>query len=188
MATPNTPYTTMGSEQVLRRSFDETQDRLRVDAEITATIGAVEVDISAADGDTVALSDGTNNVTLTQSSGKTALDVNVINPGATGTQVYQNYFDEVTGIAQSVPTTILSYEADPGEVLHKVNVSGSNIATYELVINNQLVDKKRTYFGGQLNVDFDADIQLQDGDVVEVTVTHLRPSLGDFNACIKIAS
>ncbi len=46
MAGPNIPYTELSSDQVLTQSFDESQDRLRVDAEVTAVLGVVEVVIT----------------------------------------------------------------------------------------------------------------------------------------------
>lgn len=58
--------TKLDSDQVLKRSYDETKNRIRVDAEVTATVGTVDVIIDAATGDNIAISDG--------------VDVLVINP------------------------------------------------------------------------------------------------------------
>lgn len=52
--------TKLDSEQVLKRSYDETKNRIRVDADVTATVGVVDVIIDAATGDNIAISDGTN--------------------------------------------------------------------------------------------------------------------------------
>lgn len=79
MAGPNAPYTQLDDSQVIRQAFDETTDRLRVDAEITATIGVLEVEIDAADGDNIAISDGVKDVTITSVAAKNGLDVNIIN-------------------------------------------------------------------------------------------------------------
>jgi hypothetical protein len=75
MTGPNVPYTGLDADQVLRQSFDESEDRLRVDAQVTATIAVLEVDISAADGDNIAISDGVKNVTISTEGAKNALDV-----------------------------------------------------------------------------------------------------------------
>jgi len=94
MPGPNTPYTKLSSEQVLQQSFDESNDRLRVDASVSATIGDIQinaeesdvaikdrvtdnllkinadgsidvnVNIDAADGDNVAISDGANTLNI----------------------------------------------------------------------------------------------------------------------------
>ena len=45
----NAPYTQLDSTQVIRQSFDEVNDRLRVDAVVTATIG--DIIINATDSD-----------------------------------------------------------------------------------------------------------------------------------------
>lgn len=60
---PNTSL--LDQTQILQRSFDEDEDRLRVDAEVTAVIGTVEVIISAASGDSIIISDGVNNAEVT---------------------------------------------------------------------------------------------------------------------------
>lgn len=94
MPGPNAPYTQLSADQVLQQSFDETNDRLRVDASVTATIGDVKIDaeesdiaikdrvtdnllaiendgsinvnvnISASGGDNIAISDGTNTLAI----------------------------------------------------------------------------------------------------------------------------
>jgi len=54
--------TKLDADQVLRRAYDETENRLRVDAEITATIGDIDVHITAASGDNISIvnADGTD--------------------------------------------------------------------------------------------------------------------------------
>lgn len=69
--------TKLDSTQVIRRVYDEDENRLRVDAEVTATIGKVVVDISAADGDNIAISDGINTAVVNPDG---SLDVNIVNP------------------------------------------------------------------------------------------------------------
>lgn len=49
--------TKLDADQVLRRTYDEPNNRLRVDAEVTAVIGTVDVIINAAT-DNIAISDG----------------------------------------------------------------------------------------------------------------------------------
>ncbi len=56
--------TKLDSEQVLKRSYDETKNRIRVDADVTATVGVVDVVIDAASGDNIAISDGTNTLLI----------------------------------------------------------------------------------------------------------------------------
>lgn len=104
MPGPNAPYTALSSDQVLQQAFDESKDRLRVDATVTATLGEtvikdgtsnnllkVNVDgsidsnvILTAASDSVAsyLKDGSGNA-ISSSGG--ALNVNVTSGSSTVT-------------------------------------------------------------------------------------------------------
>lgn len=75
------PYTQLDFEQVVRQSFDEANDRLRVDASLT--MGENEVVINQAD-DSVAIGDGSDLYTGTTVTGKHGLDVNIIAGSVTG--------------------------------------------------------------------------------------------------------
>src|ERR1035437_1989017 len=59
---PNIPYSNLDQNQILQRVFDESQDKLRVDANIATPLGTVECIISAASGDNIAITnqDGSN--------------------------------------------------------------------------------------------------------------------------------
>ena len=64
--------------QVLQNVYDEADNRLRVDAQLTAVIpGPLEVAIDQAT-DSIRLGDGTNLITATIIGGKTGLDVNIV--------------------------------------------------------------------------------------------------------------
>lgn len=68
---------------ILQRAFAESEDRLRVDAEITATIvGPQEVVISQED-DNIAIGDGTDLFTGTTVGPKHGLDINIIGGNTT---------------------------------------------------------------------------------------------------------
>jgi hypothetical protein len=94
MPGPNVPYTQLDADQVLKQSFDETNDRLRVDASVTAVVAGVTLDaatsdiaiadritgdllkvnpdgsidanvvVSASGGDNIAISDGTHTLDI----------------------------------------------------------------------------------------------------------------------------
>lgn len=59
---------------VLGRAFDQDADRIRVDAEVSATIGTVAVVIDAAGGDNVAISDGVDTLVINPDG-----SINVVN-------------------------------------------------------------------------------------------------------------
>ncbi len=94
MPGPNAPYTQLDADQVLKQQFDETNDRLRVDASVTAVVAGVTLDaatsdiaiadritgdllkvnpdgsidanvvVSASGGDNIAISDGTHTLDI----------------------------------------------------------------------------------------------------------------------------
>lgn len=56
--------TKLDADQVIRKSFDEENSRLRVDAQVTASIGTVECIIDATSGDNIAISDGIHTMAI----------------------------------------------------------------------------------------------------------------------------
>lgn len=83
----------LDATQILQRVMDESTDKIRVDSSVSINEiqGEVSVELSAADGDNVAISDGTNTVTTTVIGSDVGLDVNVLNlPAPAGTPVIQN--------------------------------------------------------------------------------------------------
>lgn len=202
--------TKLDADQVLRRAYDEADNRLRVDAEVTAVISSVDVIINAAT-DNIAISDGTDflainadgsinvnvsdivisaaNDSIKIGDGTDFLAINAdgsinVNFVETGTLV--NTYNEVLSVASAVLTTITSFTATQTTKLKQVDVSGENIASYEVLVNGSVVAKKRTYFGAELNESFvfDKGIEFTVGQIVLVRVIHNRPSTANFNANI----
>lgn len=124
-----------------------------------------------------------------------AVDVNMVEGAAinisdTGTTV--NTYNEVTSVTSSVLTTITTYTAPVGKTTYllKSAFAGTNIAAYDIRINNIVKDKKYTHFGLLTNkFIFNAygtkGLLLTVGDVVIIKVIHNRPFVGDFNARIE---
>lgn len=52
----------LDAPQIIRQAYDETNNRIRVDAAVSATIGTLDVIIDASSGDNIAIADpsGTN--------------------------------------------------------------------------------------------------------------------------------
>jgi hypothetical protein len=97
-------------------------------------------------------------------------------------------YGEKLGVASGVTELLVSVVAGANQILGQIVFSGTNIAEYELVINSSTIDKKRTYFGGELNGSFifPKGLSLVSGDVVEIYAVHSRPYISDFNARIEI--
>jgi len=188
--------------QCIQGAYEDATGRLRVDAQITAPLdvnGELLVDIRATDGDSV-LVVGTENATTTGI--QHVLKVNPdgsINANVTivpnSPKVIKQVFNTVTSVSSSILTTILSYTVPIGKTdfLGKIQVSGTNIAQYDVYLNSILFSRQRTYFGGSLNALFDYDFeqesgyQLNAGDNIQVKVIHTRPTLGDFEARLLYA-
>lgn len=160
MPGPSYPnYTQLDADQVLQRSFDESADRLRVDASVTATIagpfdvsieadadniairnstnsnellinadgsintnitGDVTVELNAADGDNVAISDGTDTLAVNADG-----SINTISTYS-ASLVEQNYYGEASSVASGVETTVVTYTVPVGlsSYIHYVEASG----------------------------------------------------------------
>lgn len=141
----------------------------------------IEIEIDAADGDNIAISDGTNTLDINPDG---SISVNVLN---TATDNLDVIYDEVTSVGTSILTTINSHTAIVDQKLDSISVSGTNTAMYEVVLNASVIEKKRTYFGGNLNCEFNLEgLDLSIGDIILVRVIHERPNVGDFNATIKV--
>lgn len=117
------------------------------------------------------------------------------NVGISSDKTVKSLFNSISSVTSGSLTTILSYTVPVAttDFLGKVEVSGTNIAQFEVYINTVLDARQRTYFGGELNAFFDYAFgtengyKLNAGDLVEIKVIHSRPTLGDFEARILYA-
>jgi hypothetical protein len=135
--------------------------------------------------DSVRIGDGTDELAINSDG-----SINVVfTPD--NSLVKKSIYAEISAINSATPTTILSYTVPigiPTATINTVDVSGTNIATYQVEVNSATVDKKRTYHGGSLNsvFDFNDSISLITGDIVRISVEHARPFSGDFNARLVV--
>lgn len=112
-----------------------------------------------------------------------------IGPNAAGAPV--NIFSQIAAVAAGAQTSILTYTVPPGEtlVLIRVDMSGQNIGTYDVMVNGVSIARKRTYFSGPFSesVDFGSHGSplYAAGSVVTVSVLHNRPSTADFEARLQ---
>lgn len=116
-----------------------------------------------------------------------SINVNIVGQNASDGK---SFYNEISSVPSVTPTLLLTYTVPPLTTteLQILEVSGTNIATYTVQVNAVTTDKKRTYFGGNLNENFNFDrtITLVAGDVLTVTVEHGRTFLGDFNARLGV--
>lgn len=157
--------------------------RVESDGSINANI-----EVDALDGDNIAIKDSEGHELNVNPNGSINVNLAQSNPGQ-----LKSFYDEITAVPASVLTDILTYTAPPlvSSYLQKIEVSGSNIAEYTIQINSTIMDKKRTYFGAPLNVEFKfveigTGLPLAPGDVITVKVIHARPSVGNFNSRLQV--
>lgn len=146
------------------------------------------IEIDAADGDNVAITSPTTGNTI-EPNPDGSINVNLID--SVGTIITS--YDEVLAVASATLTTIQTYSVPPSTTafLQKISTSGTNIAEYQIEINSIIYDKRRTWFNGSLNLDFEFSftkngLPLVAGDTVTVRVIHNRPNTGDFNSRIQV--
>lgn len=83
--------TKLDANQVLKRAFDDSNDRIKVDAEITATLGTVEVVINHTN-DSIRLGDGTDLTNVTAAG-----ELNVLATAQPGTDIGDVTINNATG-------------------------------------------------------------------------------------------
>lgn len=113
----------------------------------------------------------------------------VIQP--TGT--VESLFSQITGVATSSTSTILTYTVPPSTqaYLLRIEVSGTMIATYDILVDGQPWARTRTYFSGpfigiiQIGTSPSDGFPLMAGQVVIIQVTNFRPMAGDFEARLQ---
>lgn len=100
----------------------------------------------------------------------------------------RNIYGEVLSVPSNSLTNIVTFTATQTSRLKQVDVSGENIAVYEVLVNGTSVSKKRTALGSQLdcNFFFDKGITFTSGQQIVVRVIHNRPTTGNFNANIIV--
>jgi hypothetical protein len=205
----------LDANQVLRLSYDQENNRLRVAATVVASIGEIDVHIDSASGDNISIAsaDGHNqltvnpdgsintnitNITLNQATDSIAIGdgVNLIKINLDGSinaviqssgLTTKNIFNEINNVPSGVTSTIVSLIALANTKLLSVDVGGTNIASYSVYIGTGLQAKKYTFYQ-TLNerFDFKDGLPVVGGTQIRVEVTHNRPSLGDFNASMLV--
>lgn len=107
--------------------------------------------------------------------------------------IVQSVFSEVFAVATSATTTILTYTVPSGQdnYVLSLEMSGTNIATYDILIDGVQFARTRTYFSGPFTQEIRIGSTLIDGykiitgQVVVINVTNFRPNPGDFEARLQ---
>lgn len=167
----------LDANQVLRNSYNDETNELRVAASVTASIGEMDVAIDAQAGDNIAITDPTGTNYL-RPNVDGSLNVNITDSGLTT----KNLFAEVDNVASGVTAEIINFTAPNNTNLLSIDIGGTNVASYALYIDGNLAAKKYTYFTN-LNdrFDFKDGLPVEAGNVITVEVFHSRPDPGNFS-------
>ena len=131
----------------------------------------------------IRISDCTNDLDINADG---SINVNIVtissNPGLVITH------SEITAVAASVETTILTIVASSSYRVKKIEVSGENVALFRVKVNGGIISNKRSWWT-EFNQTFDFEnfengLLLSIGDILTVTVFHTRPMLANFEATV----
>lgn len=137
--------------------------------------------------DSVRIGDGTNEMIVNPNGSINVVVNNNTTPANTNT-----LFGHVSAVAAGITTDLLSFTVPVGKIFNlcRIEVSGSNIAEFDVYIDGAVAARKRTWFGSPLDAEFIFETNLLGGLLVAagqtilIQVTHLRPDLGDFECRI----
>jgi len=101
-----------------------------------------------------------------------------------GTEIYE--YNEVSAVVSGITTTIVTKTTSITKKLTKVLYSGSNVAIFSILVNGQIIARRRTMFGCDLSgeVDFGSGLEIPSGQTIELKVLHSRPFVGDFEGSL----
>lgn len=99
-----------------------------------------------------------------------------------------NIFNEVTGVAISAETTILTYTVPTSRLasIAHIEVSGTNITKYRLKLNGTTIATRRTHFGGPPNSVFPFDrYEIVATDVLTITADNCGTDVADYESRVN---
>jgi hypothetical protein len=148
--------------QIIKRSFDEANDRIRVDASVSVSAASQEVVIDHSD-DSIKLGDGTNLVTATVIGSDVGLDVNLI-----GGVVSGNF--TASGLSTGLRTSVITVTDSPTKIPEtaltgrntlSVRVWGTNtIYVGGSTVSTTIGYPKRQYEEISMDIKGDASVEL----------------------------
>lgn len=143
--------------------------------------------------------DGTISVGKVQVEGENGNTIEPNPDGSTNVVIVgggtsKNTYNEVSAVPAGIETTIVQYTVSlalTSAILQRVSVCGENVGRYRVFVNGEVIDTRRTYYGGSFNEYFEFSIGSSDGapllpgDTVTVKVLHDRPYIADFQGRIQ---
>lgn len=165
-----------------------------LDVNLDGSINVVVKDITLdKNNDSVTVHQGTTPwvSAIKQSNGTDITSANPL-PVTTLEEPYTNIytFNAISTVASGIETTILTYTVPVGKTasIRLSEMTGTNIATFNLYLGLTLINRKRTFFGN-LNTAMEfanRGYTLTAGQIVSLKVIHNRPFAGNFEANLQI--
>jgi hypothetical protein len=196
---PNAPYTNLDQNQILQRAFEENEDRLRVDAEVTATIGTIECIINAASGDNIAITnqDGTNPLQM-EPDGSITVNVqsSVLPTGAATEATLSTLNSKVpsqiagripvdgSGVTQPISATSLPLPTGAATEA-KQDIGNTTLSTIDSKLNT--LGQKTSALSMPVVLASDSTIPLPTGAATEATLSSIDTKLSGTIAISAVA-
>lgn len=186
----NPKITLLDPGQIIKRVYDEDNDQIRT---------TIDASINVAGQQTLVITDVVDSIKIGNGSGTFldvnpdgSINVNVVNQAASNSNEVSTY-NEVSSVASGITTLITTYTVPALKTasIQRVSVSGENIARWDVLVNDVIVDTRRTFFGN-LNEYFDFTNanangpSLVPGNTIKVKVLHNRPMVGTFESRIQV--
>jgi hypothetical protein len=107
-------------------------------------------------------------------------------------EIVKNIYNSASAVPSMSLTPIVTYLVPAGKkfFLGFIQCSGENTARYQVQLDTDVIDVKRTYWGGGMNVEFEftddvhKGLEVASGVTISVKVYHDRPYTGNFDAKI----
>ena len=135
--------------------------------------------------DSIRIGDG---VDLLEIEPDGSINVNVLGNIAGNSK---NFFNVITSVPIASQTTIITYTVPLATTadLFRIEVTGTNIATYSFYVNDILQGVRRTWFGGNISERFEflPAMSYPSGTVITIKAEHNRPDPCQFEARIQLA-
>lgn len=130
----------------------------------------------------------TDSIGTILTSSNNALNVNVVNTQNTQSNNNLLLYNKISSVPTNVLTNILTYtipSTPTGFYFSLAEVSGTQIASFNIAIDGIEIAKKYTYWGSGFNLDFEfQSYKLSIGQVITINVLNGQPDMGDFQARI----
>lgn len=214
--------TKLDADQVIKQAYDEPNQRLRVDATLTASIGdvtiidpdgdplavnpdgsinvninggALQVEISAADGDNIAISDGTNTAVVNPDG-----SLNVQLTGTSEVRITDGTDDLAINADGSLNSVVTATNLDIRDLVFatdKVDVSGSSVSVSGSVAVSatDLDIRDLTHVTDSIKIGDGTDFvnvtsnnELKSADILNVSFTQGTVSVSVAGAAVEIKS